>query len=49
VIGGLGNKALTKTVIEAAREVFSHADEPVPSSLVDESESEGSSGEARDA
>ena len=49
VIGGLGNKALTKTVIEAAREVFSHADEPVPSSLVEDPESDGNSGEARDA
>ncbi len=48
VIGGLGNKALTKSVIEAAREVFSHADEPVPSTLAEKSESSDVADDASD-
>lgn len=40
VIGGVGNKVLASSVIDAARDVFAHADEPVDSTVVAEGDEE---------
>ncbi len=37
VIGGVGNRMLSKSVVEAARDVFSHAHDAVQSTVVDPS------------